>query len=139
MSAPQIPVSWGELLDKITILAIKRERIMDEPARANVAKELALLTEKAAPVLGQSEVIRLMDELKSINQALWDIEDRIREKEAAKAFDQDFVELARSILPEKRPARRAQAANQSGAGFRVDRGKKLQKLTKGSHFALTGR
>lgn len=93
-----VPVSPGELLDKITILEIKAERITDEAKLQNVKVELALLTQ----TLGQSSVdhdavLPLRQTLKEINQTLWDIEDRIRVKEAKKEFDQEFVDLARSV------------------------------------------
>ena len=92
---PLVPVSWGELIDKITILEIKRKRL-DGAARANTATELALLQDAARPVW--SDALReLSDRLKTINEALWEIEDRIRGKEAAGAFDAEFVELARSV------------------------------------------
>lgn len=95
---PLIPVSWGELLDKLTILQIKRERITATDARADVAREEALLNELAQATLkARSEVRALTDELLAINQALWDIEDRIRHKEAAQVFDADFIALARSV------------------------------------------
>jgi hypothetical protein len=95
---PEIPVSWGELIDKITILEIKVERLSAEAARANAAKELALLAEIAKPALDRSEEIRaLAARLKALNGALWDIEDEIRDHERAATFDAAFVALARSV------------------------------------------
>jgi hypothetical protein len=94
-SIPQVPTSWGEVLDKITILEIKVERLQDEAARANAARELGLLREIAGPVLG--ETAALMARLKGLNETLWDIEDRIRDHERAGTFDAAFVELARSV------------------------------------------
>jgi hypothetical protein len=94
---PLAPVSWGELLDKITILEVKRERIGAPEAVANVVRELALLTDIARPVLGRSGVTHHMARLRAINARLWDIEDAIREKEAKGAFDAEFVRLARSV------------------------------------------
>jgi hypothetical protein len=94
-SIPQAPTSWGEVLDKITILEIKVERLGDEAARANAARELGLLREIAGPVLG--ETAALMARLKGLNETLWDIEDRIRDHERAGTFDAAFVELARSV------------------------------------------
>jgi hypothetical protein len=89
---PHIPVSWGELIDKITILEIKQEKLPAE-ARAFVTRELALLT-----VLEQPDRIgTLKAELKEINRTLWDIEDAIRDKERAGLFDADFIALARSV------------------------------------------
>ncbi len=97
-TTPQIPVSWGELIDKITILDIKRERLTGEGPLANVGRELEALRAIAGPLLAGDEITRdLMGRLKALNEALWDIEDRIRDKEAAGVFDAEFVELARSV------------------------------------------
>jgi len=94
---PYVPVSWGELLDKIAILEIKTERLTSPQARANAAKELALLHEIAHPVLASGKATSPMARLKLLNQALWDIEDRIRDHERAGDFGPGFVELARSV------------------------------------------
>ncbi|ARC38682.1 hypothetical protein A6J80_20430 (plasmid) [Paracoccus yeei] len=96
-TAPLVPVSWGELLDKITILEIKADRIEDAAARANVARELALLREVAAPVLPQPGLAALIEALRSINCALWEIEDAIRARDAAARFDAEFIRLARAV------------------------------------------
>ena len=95
--APLAPVSWGELLDKITILEIKATRIADPAARANVDRELALLRDVAAPVLPQPGLAALVDGLRRVNLELWRIEDDIRAKEAAVQFDAEFIVLARSV------------------------------------------
>ena len=95
--APLAPISWGELLDKITILEIKDARVGDAAKLVNIRNELALLTGIAAPVLGEAQVAPLLARLKAINEALWEIEERIRDKEEAQAFDADFVALARSV------------------------------------------
>ena len=95
-STPHIPVSWGELIDKLTILEIKTERLPDAGARANAAHELALLQAVAAPVLA-GDCAALAAELKGLNQALWEIEDRIRAHEHNGDFGSGFVELARSV------------------------------------------
>jgi hypothetical protein len=89
---PHIPVSWGELIDKITILEIKQEKLPLE-ARAFVTRELALLTALEQP----ERIGALKAELKDINRTLWDIEDAIRDKERAGSFDADFIALARSV------------------------------------------
>jgi hypothetical protein len=94
----QVPVSPGEVLDKITILEIKSERMTDPDKVANVRTELGLLQETWTQCVAEDPVITdLHDELKRINEALWEIEDDIRDKERAKAFDQEFIELARSV------------------------------------------
>jgi len=93
-----VPVSVGEILDKITILQIKSERIADAGKRANVQNELDVLQPLVqGDVFKTADMQALVAELKSINEALWDIEDDIREKEAAKSFDAEFIRLARAV------------------------------------------
>ena len=94
---PLVPISWGELLDKIGILEIKRERIRDAAAQANVLNELRLLERAVEPVAGAWAVVALRARLKSVNERLWEIEDGIREKEREGDFGEDFVALARSV------------------------------------------
>lgn len=94
----QIEVSYGEVLDKITILEIKAARIDDKDKRANVLKELASLCDAWSRSDVDERLIRAQrDELKRVNEMLWDIEDRIRLKEASAAFDGEFIELARQV------------------------------------------
>ena len=94
----QVPVSVGEVLDKITILQIKLAHISDANKRVDIQNELdALLPLVAGDVFTTVEMQGLMAELKSVNEALWDIEDDIREKEAAKSFDAEFIKLARAV------------------------------------------
>lgn len=94
----QVPVSVGEVLDKITILQIKLAHISDANKRVNIQNELdALLPLVAGDGFTTYEIQGLMAELKSVNEALWDIEDDIREKEAAKSFDAEFIKLARAV------------------------------------------
>ena len=93
-----VQTSPGEFLDKVTILEIKSERMSDPAKLANVQRELTLLRETwGASPLSARDVSALVAQLKGVNEALWDIEDRIRVKESAKAFDAEFVELARSV------------------------------------------
>jgi hypothetical protein len=93
---PRVPISWGELIDKITILEIKVERVTGPVAQRNAAHELGLLrAELAADV--PAGLATLRGELAAINRRLWDIEDAIRGKEGAQAFDAEFIELARAI------------------------------------------
>lgn len=96
-ASPVVPVSWGELIDKITILEIKQERIVAPAARANVVKELRLLSEAAAPVATRDGVTAIKAELRSVNERLWGIEDEIRAKESESDFGEGFVRLARSV------------------------------------------
>jgi len=92
--APRVPVSWGELIDKITILEIKVERMRAPEAVANARRELELLRS----VLGEPDGVAAMkDALAAVNRTIWDIEDAIRAKEAAGSFDNEFIELARSV------------------------------------------
>lgn len=95
--APLVPLSWGELLDKITILEIKVARITDPAARANVARELGLLQDIARSVLPEPGLAPLLERLRAVNRALWVIEDDIRLKEARGEFDAGFIRLARSV------------------------------------------
>jgi hypothetical protein len=98
MSQISVPISHGELIDKITILEIKSARIQDADKLANVRIELDLLnaTWDADPA-SRIDIAQERAALGRVNEALWDIEDRIRVKEKAKAFDAEFVELARSV------------------------------------------
>ena len=86
------------MIDKITILEIKCEKIVAPEAAANVLKELTLLVETVArEALSVDGIAGLKAELAAANRKLWDIEDRLREKEAAKAFDDEFIALARAV------------------------------------------
>jgi len=96
--ALKVEVSAGELLDKITILEIKAERIADADKLANVDRELGILRETwAASPLSRTDLAGHVADLKAVNEALWDIEDGIRELEAARDFGDAFVRLARSV------------------------------------------
>jgi len=93
-----IPISPGELLDKITILEIKSERIESAEKKTNVNNELAMLNkvwDEAVTI--DSEISNLRNEMKSINETLWDIEDDIRDEERERRFGEKFIELARSV------------------------------------------
>jgi hypothetical protein len=92
------PISAGELIDKITILRVKAERIGNAEKEANVRKELALLEATAAEHLPPSaEIDRLTADLTAVNAALWDIEDGKRDCERRQDFGPDFVALARRV------------------------------------------
>ncbi|MGO1002433.1 DUF6165 family protein [Lysobacter sp. CA196] len=101
MSEILVPVSFGELLDKIAILQIKSERMTDEAKLANVRNELSALeqTWMAHPAAG-GDIVRLRAELKAVNERLWVIEDDIRIKEKRQEFDAEFIRLARSVYIE---------------------------------------
>jgi len=93
-----VPISPGELLDKITILRIKQVRILDAAKLANVKLELALLEQTWRDSgCAAREVAADERALQEVNERLWDIEDRIRDKEAKQSFDRDFIELARAV------------------------------------------
>lgn len=98
MQVIHVPVSPGEVLDKITILEIKSERMNDREQLANVRHELALLRDAwERSVSPDPAIANLHAELRKVNEALWDIEDEIRAKERSGTFDQRFIELARSV------------------------------------------
>ncbi|MGA1824442.1 MAG: DUF6165 family protein [bacterium] len=92
----KIDISIGELVDKVTILSIKRKKIEDKNKRINIEREYELLStvmEDAGIKVGSLEFKSLMD----VNLKLWHIEDDIRIKEAKKEFDEEFIQLARSV------------------------------------------
>jgi Family of unknown function (DUF6165) len=93
-----VPVSWGEVIDKITILQIKTERMTDPAKIANVAKELAeLAAVRDREFPAHAGLAAVAAELKAINEKLWVIEDDIRDCERSKDFGVTFVELARAV------------------------------------------
>ena len=116
----RIPVSPGELLDKITILEIKARQIPDGEKLRNVKTELDLLEQiwKQSSI-DNDNMRELKQSLKTTNIALWEIEDKIRIKEAHKEFDQEFVELARSVYlqNDKRAATKKEINVQLGSGI----------------------
>jgi hypothetical protein len=96
-----VPISPGELLDKITILRIKSARMTDATKLANVRAELAELEKTWREAVGtQADVSEDERALQGVNERLWVIEDDIRDKERAQAFDARFVELARAVYIE---------------------------------------
>jgi len=99
-----IEISNGELLDKITILKIKLAKIKDVDKRKYLMEEHDLLVTKMMILTDsfdnkddEGEYLKLFDQLFTVNERLWNIEDQIREKESKNIFDKDFIELARSI------------------------------------------
>ena len=98
MKAPLIPISWGELFDKLTILQIKLENLQDKNALKNVKIEYdELFKIYNNNFLEDENAKRLLADLKNINKILWNIEDDIRDKERDKNFDEEFIELARNV------------------------------------------
>lgn len=92
------PISCGELLDKLTILRIKKERIDNEEKLKNINNELKQLTRIFDDQVEKSEELdQLIDELRAVNEQLWDIEDEIRACEKDKDYGERFIDLARSV------------------------------------------
>jgi hypothetical protein len=93
-----VPISAGELLDKITILRIKAARMTDAEKLANVRRELERLERTWRDSIGTPAMLAEHESaLERVNAQLWDIEDRIRDKESAQNFDREFIELARAV------------------------------------------
>lgn len=98
MSQIMVPVSFGELLDKIAILEIKAERIDDPDKHANVRRELDALNATWATHAASAVDLRILRAaLKAVNERLWQIEDAIRVQEKAQRFDAEFIRLARAV------------------------------------------
>jgi Family of unknown function (DUF6165) len=98
MNEIKVPISPGELLDKITILRIKSQRMSDPTKLSNVRLELRALEQTwSASGYAEVDVDADVSALLSVNERLWAIEDDIRDKERAQAFDADFIRLARAV------------------------------------------
>jgi uncharacterized protein DUF6165 len=94
----KVPISPGELVDKITILEIKSARMTDAAKLANVRAELALLQDTwKSSAYASHDISKQWAALRAINEKLWDIEDDIRDKERARSFDKEFIQLARAV------------------------------------------
>ncbi len=120
-SALLIPVSAGELIDKITILAIKTQRVRHPQKRLMAARELALLQRAAAPLLQdetgpRAGIAPLLERLAAVNLALWEIEDDLRAMERTQDFGARFVELARSVYRSNDERARLKNAISAAAG-----------------------
>ena len=92
----KVPVSYGEFFDKLTILQIKSQRIKDKEKLLNIEEELRLLS-NTAPLNYHLKISDPLLKLREINENLWDVEDRLRYLESLKRFNQEFIELARSV------------------------------------------
>jgi len=115
-----VPVSWGEVIDKITILEIKAERLTDPAKLANVRRELeALVAVREHEFPGHVGLADLAEELKTVNEALWEIEDEIRDCERARDFGETFIRLARSVYVtnDRRAAIKRQINDLLGSGL----------------------
>jgi len=98
MTVISVPVSFGEVIDKITILEIKSERIADADKVRNVRHELLVLEEAwQRQMQDKADISDARARLKSVNEELWEIEDKIRVCESRKSFDDEFVGLARAV------------------------------------------
>lgn len=101
MDEIKVPISPGEMLDKITILRIKSKRMTDAKKLANVRLELGALEETwKASAYAKIDIEDEVSALLAVNERLWVIEDDIRDKERAKAFDAEFIRLARAVYIE---------------------------------------
>jgi len=98
LATPLIPISWGELIDKITILEIKQTNIKSPTALTNINKELGYLNDILQNNTGVAELIKVFNQLLlDVNKRLWQVEDDIRDKELRQEFDSGFIELARRV------------------------------------------
>ena len=112
-----IPVSLGELVDKISILRIKKKNIMDKEKLILINEELSLLESILTKTIESKKIKKDLDDLMNINLELWKIEDEIRDCEKIKNFDQKFIDLARSvyITNDKRSKIKLQINNNFGS------------------------
>jgi hypothetical protein len=91
------PISVGELLDKLSILSIKKNRLTNPDKLFQVEKEFSFLYALSTQFLTVKDYFNLYDDLVLINSKLWEIEDKLRVREKHKNFDEEFIELARSV------------------------------------------
>lgn len=94
----EVEISLGEFLDKLTILEIKAARVREPDKLANIHKELGQLRARwRESGYARADIEQEIKDLRTVNESLWEIEDRIREKEARGEFDANFIELARAV------------------------------------------
>lgn len=93
----KVEISLGEFIDKMVILEIKENRITDKAKLQNIKKELETLRKTWRSYKNNTDIEQEISQLRNINEDLWIIEDKIREKEASKNFDEEFIELARKV------------------------------------------
>ena len=119
MTAILVPVSVGELLDKIAILRIKAARISDPAKLANVARELAALEEVARAVPPSPALAAVEADLRAVNESLWAIEDDIRALDARGDFGPAFVALAQAVYRtnDRRAALKREASRLTGSAL----------------------
>ncbi|MBK18155.1 MAG: hypothetical protein CMM52_04875 [Rhodospirillaceae bacterium] len=120
----QVDISPGELIDKITILEIKKQQIFDEQKLSNIQRELETLRAVCGAVIPKSsEMDRLTDDLKAVNLELWTIEDEIRERERDLDFGKRFIACARSVYKtnDRRAALKAEINDLLGAAIKEEK------------------
>ena len=114
-----VPISAGELMDKITILEIKSERIKNPSQLENVLRELGALRAIRLDGADRARVDKLCGELKQVNATLWDVEDAIRECDARNDFGSSFIELARTVYRLNDERARLKKAISLASGSRI--------------------
>jgi Family of unknown function (DUF6165) len=127
MSAPRdvppqdilVPISVGELMDKITILEIKSERIKNPSQLENILRELEALRAVRLRDIQRAMLDKLSAELKRVNAKLWDVEDAIRDCEARSDFGEPFIELARMVYQLNDERSRLKKAINLASGSRI--------------------
>ena len=111
----KIPISIGELVDKISILLIKEKNISDEKKLSKIREELSLLKKTLNHIINDNNIKNYLNKLVEINTKLWKIEDDIRDCERNKKFDKIFIDLARSVYITN--AKRSQIKNEINKKF----------------------
>jgi hypothetical protein len=123
------PASAGELLDRLTILALKVERLTRPPAADNVRREHALVHEvcRRAGLLGDARLAHDLEALRDVNQTLWEVEDALRQHEQSQCFDEAFVQLARSVyrLNDRRAGHKRAINDVVGSSLREEKSHEL--------------